>query len=99
MLCKNHASAISRRVEPQGVEREHVEQRMVKMSHRLGELFPFAFIFLLTKSIPHDLVFSLAISHHCITSEMTLGQLLPAVFRASAGTPGSEGPPFVVFSR
>lgn len=34
--------------------------------------FPFAFIFLFAKSIPHDLDFSLAISHHCITNDMTL---------------------------
>lgn len=77
MLCKKHSSAISRRAEPQGFEREHVEQRMIKISHRIGEFYPFAFIFLFTKSIPHDLFFSLAISHHCVTSEMTPEQLLP----------------------
>lgn len=98
MLCKNHSSAISRRVEPQGVEREHFEQRMIKMSRRSGDFFPFAFLFLLTKSIPHDLVYSLAISHHCITTEMTPGQLLPAVLRASAGTPGSKGVHHLLFS-
>lgn len=41
MLCKNHSPAISRRVEPQGVERKHVEQRMIKISHRIGEVFSF----------------------------------------------------------
>lgn len=77
MLCKNHSSAICRSVQPQGMEREHVEQRMIQISHRIGEVFPSAFIFLFTKILfPHDLVFSLAISHHCITNEMTLGAVV-----------------------
>lgn len=63
MLCKNHSSAICRSVEPQGMEWERVEQRIIKISHRIGEVFPFAFIFLFTKILfSHDLFFSLAIS-------------------------------------